>query len=334
MHLPSPADIWDLPKDCVVAPLDHGGYNNHLFRVDVSGKPAHVLRVYGNHSNPRLIEHELAVVLQLQRQKLPFAVPAPEFTRRGEMCATVSTPDGMKLMVLLPFLRGVNPTPSNLGQARAVGSAIAQLLNAMKRVDTRGLRLPPSYLMLERVHPLVPEPLRAMDELGTLADKTTRFQINDILERVTSEANGVWRALGAQLTHGDVIPGNILTEGERVSAILDFENCASNPRAMDLAGALDTWLWDVLGDADALWRRYDAVGAGFTSVTRLSRDEIAALPMLILLRNASVLMHLIGRFTSGLSPYIDVENWLETMIQLDEWLTENNDEMRARAAKW
>ena len=334
MHLPSPADIWDLPKDCVVAPLDHGGYNNHLFRVDVSGTATHVLRVYGNHSNPRLIEHELAVVLQLQRQKLPFAVPAPEFTLRGEMCATVSTPDGIKLMVLLPFLRGVNPTPSNLGQARAIGSAIAQLLNAMKRVDTRGLRLPPSYLMLERVHPLVPEPLRAMDELGTLANKTTRFQINDILERVTADANGAWRALGAQLTHGDVIPGNILTEGERVSAILDFENCASNPRAMDLAGALDTWLWDVLGDADALWRRYDAVGAGFSSVIRLSRDEIAALPMLILLRNASVLMHLIGRFTSGLSPYIDVENWLETMIQLDEWLTENNEEMRARAAQW
>lgn len=334
MQLPSPAAIWDLPKDCVVAPLDHGGYNNHLFRVDVSGQPAHVLRVYGNHSNPRLIEHELAVVLQLQRQKLPFAVPAPEFTRRGEMCATVPTPDGIKLMVLLPFLRGANPTPSSLGQARAVGSAIAQLLNAMKRVDTRGLRLPPSYLMLERVHPLVPEPLRAMDELGTLADKTTHFQINNILERVMSEANGAWRAIGAQLTHGDVIPGNILTEGERVSAILDFENCANNPRAMDLAGALDTWLWDVLGDANALWQRFDALGTGFSSVTKLSRDEIAALPTLILLRNASVLMHLIGRFTSGLSPYIDVENWLETMIQLDEWLTENKDEMRARAATW
>lgn len=334
MHLPSPAGIWDLPKDCVVAPLDHGGYNNHLFRVDVSGKPAYVLRVYGNHSNPRLIEHELAVVLQLQRHKLQFAVPAPEFTRRGEICATVSTPDGIKLMVLLPYLRGANPTPSNLGQARAIGAAIAQLLNAMKLVDTRGLRLPPSYLMLERVHPLVTDPLRAMDELGTLADKATRFQINDILERVTSDANSAWRALGTQLTHGDVIPGNILTEGERVSAILDFENCASNPRAMDLAGALDTWLWDVLGNADALWRRYDALGTGFSSVIRLSRDEIASLPMLILLRNASVLMHLIGRFTSGLSPYIDVENWLETMIQLDKWLTANSEEMRSRAAKW
>lgn len=333
MHLPSPAGIWDLPKDCVVAPLDHGGYNNHLFRVDIAGKPEYVLRVYGNHSNPRLIEHELSVTLQLQRHKLPFTVPAPEFTRRGEMCATVNTDSGMKLMVLLPFLQGSNPVTSNLAQARNVGEAIALLLKALKKVETRGLRLPPPYIELERVHPLVPEPLMALDELGSLVDKTTRFQINDILDRVMSEAAGHWKKLGTQLTHGDVIPGNILVQGDRVSAILDFENCALNPRAMDLAGALDTWLWDALG-RDTLWERYDALGKGFSSVNKLSRDEIDALPMLILLRNANVLMHLIGRYAGGLSPFIDVESWLETLIEIDEWLTDNGDALRERAARW
>jgi homoserine kinase type II len=333
MHPPSPAGIWDLPKDCVVAPLDHGGYNNHLFRVDIAGRPEYVLRVYGNHSNPRLIEHELSVTLQLQRHKLPVVVPAPVFTRRGEMCATVNTDSGMKLMVLLPFLQGVNPAPSNLAQARNVGEAIALLLNAMKTVETRGLRLPPPYIELERVHPLVPEPLLALDELGSLVDKATRFQINDILDRVIGEVAGHWKKLGTQLTHGDVIPGNIMVQGDRVTAILDFENCALNPRAMDLAGALDTWLWDALG-RDALWERYDALGKGFSSVNRLSRDEVAALPILILLRNANVLMHLIGRYAGGLSPFIDVESWLDTLVEIDAWLTDNCDALRERASRW
>ena len=131
----------------VVAPLARGGYNNLLFGVRPSDDApiSHVLRVYGNHGNARHIEHELAVLLQLQRAKLPFQIPAPEITRRGEMCATFATDEGPKLMVLLPFLKGANPATSDLLHARAVGTALAQLLKALKKVDVRGLRLPPVH---------------------------------------------------------------------------------------------------------------------------------------------------------------------------------------------
>ncbi len=270
------ASIWDLPANTAVQPLARGGYNNHLFRVDVGGVPSFVLRQYGNHNNPRMIEHELSVLLQLQRQKLPFSVPAPVFTKRGEICATVPGPDGLILLVLLPFIAGTNPDIANLAQCRAVGAAIAQLGQAMKKVDVRGLRLPPPYVELERVHPLVSEPLLALDDVDELAggiDAGLRARVNAILERVIAESQTRWKKLGEQLTHGDMIPGNVMVAGDRVVALIDFENCALNPRAMDLASALDTWLFDVLGKPGELWQRFQALGAGYTSAQKLSKDE-------------------------------------------------------------
>jgi homoserine kinase type II len=331
------AAIWDLPASTVVQPLGQGGYNNHLYRVDVNGSPAYVLREYGNHNSPRMIEHELSVLLQLQRHKLPFRVPGPEITRRGELCATVEAAGGMRLLILLPFVDGVNPEPANLAQCKRIGAAIAQLGQALKKVDVRGLRLPPSYRALERVHPMVPDPLMALidaEELGAEIAPDTAERVNTLLARVQAEADASWKSLGEQLTHGDVIPGNVLVAGDVVAAVIDFENCAINPRAMDLAGALDTWLFDVLHKPDQLWPRFDALGAGYTSVVKLSRTELAALPMLILLRNASVLMHLCGRFIAGLTPAIDVESWIDSFVALDDWLDKHGAELVARAERW
>jgi Ser/Thr protein kinase RdoA (MazF antagonist) len=335
MQLPPLHEIWDLPRSCVVAPLARGGYNNRLFGVRPrSDAPlTHVLRVYGNHSNARHIEHELAVLLQLQRMKLPFAVPAPEITRRGEMCATISTDEGNKLMVLLPFLPSANPATSDLAQARAVGAALAHLLKALKKVDVRGLRLPPPARALERVHPLVPEPAHALDDLCSLLDADLCRATNAIVERTIADADAHIKSLTVQLTHGDVIPGNVLCDGSRVTAVLDFENCSLNPPMMDLAGALDTWLWDAIG-RDELWLRFDALGGGFASVLRPSEKEITALPTMIRLRNAVVLMHLVGRFHGGLSPLVDVESWIETFVTIDAWLKNHGAKMCERAAKW
>lgn len=334
MRLPPLHEIWDLPRSCVVAPLARGGYNNRLFGVRPNdGAPlTHVLRVYGNHSNARHIEHELAVLLQLQRAKLPFAVPAPEITRRGEICATLPTDEGNKLTVLLPFLPGANPVTSDLAQAHAVGEALAHLLRALKKVDVRGLRLPPPAHALERVHPLVPDPAHALDELHSLLDPDLRRATTAAVERTIIDAT-TCASLPAQLTHGDVIPGNVLCEGPRVTAILDFENCSTNPPAMDLAGAFDTWLWDALG-RDELWLRLDALGRGYSSVTRLSSKEIAALPTMIRLRNAVVMIHLVGRFHGGISPLVDVESWCESFVTIDEWLARHGSRLCDAAAAW
>jgi Ser/Thr protein kinase RdoA (MazF antagonist) len=308
-----------------------------LTRVDIGGAPAFVLREYGNHNSARNIEHELSVLLQLQRHKLPFRVPAPEITRRGEICASIMGPNGLKLFVLLPYVNGVNPDPANLRQARNVGAAIAHLCAALKKVDARGLRLPPPYAELGRVHPLVDDPLHALTDVDELAgglEPTLLTRGNALLQRLTADVVPArLRELGAQLTHGDIIPGNVLCDGDAVSAVIDFENCALNPRPTDLAAALDTWLFDVLATPDALWARCDALVGGFKSVTKLAREEIEALPDLLMLRNASVLMHLCGRFITNLTPLVDVENWLTSMLELEDWLSANGTTLKERVAR-
>jgi homoserine kinase type II len=324
--------FWDVPPSSIVTPLDRGGYNNALYRVDTGGPAPFVLRVYGNHASPKNIQHELGVLVQLQARDLPFAVPAPIPTRRGEMWAMTAEGRARRLMVLLPFIAGGNPREGDVGQAKAAGVALGILLNALGDTNTRGLTGPQPYVELGRVHPLVPDPFEAMSCLGSLSPKSARARVDAILESLY-EQNKAIKSLPQQLVHGDVITGNMLMDGNRVTGVLDFENCALNPRPMDLAIALDAWAWDALGTG-VEWARIDALGRGYVSAARMSEAEIAAIPTLMLFRNASVLMHLVGRFLSNLSPYVDVENWIESLLKIDAWLMLNRRQLLDRASRW
>jgi homoserine kinase type II len=272
------------------------------------------------------------VLSQLQGQNLPFMVPAPIPTRRGELWAMSLDDRARKLMVLLPFIPGQNPPTDDLAQAEAAGEALGHLLKALSTISTRGLQAPQPYIELGRVHPLVPDPFEAMNCLGSLTKKSVKLRIEAILERIHEETKSL-KALPHQLTHGDFINGNILMDGPRVTGVLDFENCTTNPRVMDFAIALDTWSWDALNTGEE-WLRIDSIGRGYSRVSKLTAAEITALPSLILLRNASVLMHLVGRFLANLSPYVDVESWLDSMLKIDAWLTLNRERLIERVRKW
>ena len=322
--------FWDLPRGTVAQLMDHGGYNNKLSRVD-AGNEHFVLRVYGNHANPKFIQHELSVLMGLNQQLKkqsppPFQVPVPVITKRGELwtLAVDSQTGARQLMVLIPFISGQNPTPGNtpdqLAQTTAAGKGLATLLLALSKVNVQGIASPPPYNELGRIHPLVPDPLEALGSLGTLVPRHKRNRLQAVIEEVVDEAEQYFKQLPRQLVHGDFITGNILMDGTQVTGILDFENCAVNPRVMDVAIALDMWSWDALGSGQE-WPRIEAMCRGVAQVLKLHDEEIEAIPTLILLRNASVLMHVIGRFTGNLSPYVDVEMWLDAMLNIDAWLS-------------
>jgi homoserine kinase type II len=325
------ASIWDVPADTTVTPMEQGGYNNELFKVQAGDRKL-ALRVYGNHANPKNIQHELTLLWYLNAKQLPFAVPVPILTRRNEMWSVQPVRRERKLMVLIPFIAGANPSVDNLAQAEAAGEALGMLLNAMKEIDARGLPGPQPVVELGRVHPLVPDPFEAMNCLGSLASKKEKVRVNAILDCIYEDIKAI-KALPQQLTHGDFINGNILLDGTRVTGVLDFENSALNPRASDLAIAIDTWSWDALGTGTE-WARIDALGRGYSKVSRLTDREITLLPSMMLLRNASVLMHLVGRFMSNLSPYADVEGWVDAMLRMDAWLTMNGKKLMEHARSW
>lgn len=322
--------FWDLPRGTVAQPMDHTGYNNKLYRVDADNEHL-VLRVYGNHANPKFIQHELSVLMALNRQlqqqsPVPFKVPVPMITKRGELWTLVVDPQTgtRQLMVLIPFIPGQNPTPGNtpgqLAQTTAAGQGLATLLLALSRVEVKGIASPPAYNELDRIHPLVPDPLEALNSLGMLLPQSKRNRLQAAIEEVVATSDLLFKKLPRQLTHGDFITGNILMEGTQITGILDFENCAVNSRVIDVAIALDMWIWDALGTGQE-WARIEALCKGVAQLLPLQDVEIEAIPTLILLRSTSVLMHVIGRFTGNLSPYVDVEMWLDSMLNIDSWLT-------------
>ncbi len=320
--------LWDVPPGTMPQPMEHTGYNNELYRVDAGDRQL-VLRVYGNHANSKYIQHELSIVYQLQACGLPFQVPAPVLTHRNEMWTVWSDGRAKKLMVLLPFIRGHNPSATDLVQAEASGEALGMLLVAMAAITSNmhGLTGTQPVVEINRVHPLVPDAFEAMNTLGTLVPKPVKARVNAILEHVYDDTRRMSKTLPHQLTHGDFINGNLLVEGAQVTGVLDFENSAINPRVMDLAIAIDTWSWDAQGTGNE-WPRIDALARGYARVSKLSTGEIDAIPSLILLRNASVLMHLVGRFLSNTTPYVDVDQWIEAMLHVDAWLTLNGEKLK------
>ena len=314
------AAYWDLPPNSVVEPLNRGGYNNFLYSVEGDDKHF-VLRIYGNHAKPHLIAHELGVLWQLGRVRLPFIVPAPVLTKDGQMCALMNLQGQRKLAVLLPFIEGENPEPKNLLHTEAVGEALAQLVDALALLQSSEARTSAGYGELGKLHPLVPDPWEAANCLPATVPNSKKRRLNAILD-LLHERRGHIARLPHQLSHGDVIPGNILISGDRVTGIIDFEFCAMNPRVVDLACAIDSWTYSVLNTGRE-WEVVSALTRGYARGGTLSGDEIACIPTLLMLRNCVVLLHIIGQFVAGKSPLVDVDLWFDSLLNMDAWLTLN-----------
>ena len=92
-------------------------------------------------------------------------------------------------------------------------------------------------------------------------------------------------ALPRQVIHNDFHAGNLLTDGERLTGVLDFGDVVHTVRVIDLAVAL-------------CYLGYDQeLIDGFTSVVPLRDDELAVLPTLVAARFAQriLLNQLLGR---------------------------------------
>ena len=112
------------------------------------------------------------------------------------------------------------------------------------------------------------------------------------------------------MVHIDYAPSNILMEGTRVTAVLDFEFSTYDLRALDLAVALSWWPIELLGSGQE-WPLINALGNGYASQIQLTDDEIAALPTLLQMRSISSLLHRMTRYIQGL----DSANFLRQRIE-------------------
>ena len=124
--------------------------------------------------------------------------------------------------------------------------------------------------------------LGRLDLVRNLQERFPSAEVAEIFAR--------WDALDLsqlprQVIHNDFHQGNLLTDGERLTGVLDFGDVVHTARVVDLAVALCYLGW------------HQELIDGFTSIVPLRDDELAVLPTLVAARFAQriLLNQLLGR---------------------------------------
>ncbi|MFI7061591.1 phosphotransferase enzyme family protein [Kribbella sp. NPDC050124] len=252
-----------------------------------------VLRIYRNTTVP---DYEHAVLRALGG--LPFAVPVPIPADDGSTVVRREVDGELVTASLSRRIPGQHPQRGDVVQAEACGAALAELDEALARLDAK--TLPPRNEWdgdLTKVHRRVPDPAALIASLG---GAVRRERVQRIFAAVQPK-----RDLPRSIIHADFFPTNVLMDGSRVMAILDFEVAGPAYRALDLAIGMVAF-----GRADAFRR-------GYLARLPLTDAEQRAVPELQLLREATSLVHWYGRHLEGLTTAADISARVDRLLELE-----------------
>jgi homoserine kinase type II len=305
---------WSLDEPIRLEPVA-AGVNNRSWLV-TTASDSFVLKTYRDVTDPDRLAFEHALLGALDAARLPFAVPAPIPASSGVTAVAV----GDERWSLFRRISGRAAERDSEPDARRAGEALATLHVALASVALHpAMPVPDTYGDLASVHPAVPDPVGALDRL-----------LGAEVAMLAAGAMARWHELTAgwptQLIHTDFYPANVLVTGDAVSGILDFEYAGRGHRAMDVAiglaafstgDVLDGWSWPV----------FDAFAGGYLSRLPLGRDEIEAIPLLMLAREATSLVHWLGRHAHDLTDRADIEDRGLRLLVLDRWLEGNQDRL-------
>ncbi len=272
------------------------GTNNLVWIVD----DGFVLRVYQNLDARRVAaEHRLLAAIDEHRP--PFAVPMPIPIASGGGETIVATPDGPAALYSLLLGRIAGATDLALVGA-AVGDLMAVLGELPHDVAPMDWRVP-----LAGTHPAVPDVGALVEELRDVApDAAGLDTFANLWERVDTDYER--ETLPVQVCHLDVGMSNVLIDGGRVTAILDFEIAGLDLRVNEFVGALvnctDT------PDEERVFTD------GFRSCFDLRSDEWAAVPRLRVLRRLATTVWRAGRWREGKATLDEVLARLEALQNL------------------
>lgn len=330
------APAWAIPSPWHLTPLA-GGTNNRIYRVVTPEQGTYILRVYENHMDAARLRYESAILAALPDQHLPFAVPAPILTRSGELFARLPDAAGRAaLATLTRYFPGSSPDPGDPARTEAAGRALATLDVALARVTlpaeiAAAAPSPMGHLRRRLGLALDADPLAPLAALGI--PDADRARLAALLHDVEREMPALYAALPQQLIHSDYDPGNVLTEGARITAILDFEFAGPDLRVAELAAPLTWWPARFLGTGRE-WDVIAAFGRGYASVLPLTPTELNAIPALLRLRTIGSLLHRLARYQQGLSGAESVRARVAYALERAAWLAANRDHLLEIARGW
>jgi homoserine kinase type II len=239
-----------------------GGTLNWNFRVSTT-TGAYLLRCHRDNLESERIEGEHSLLAWAGARGIP--APVPIASRDGRTLIEV----GARRWSFARWLPGRQLPRASLSsvQVRALGSAHGHLQALLathpeSHGATLSMRWDPARSLdaLTRLADLA----RDRGEPGWLIDGITHQR--DLFARVPVQPPEVFTSLPCQLLHGDFHDQQVLFDGDRVSAILDWEIWHVDPRAWELVRSLSfSKLLDSLLLDDYL--------AGYRQYVRLEADE-------------------------------------------------------------
>ncbi|WP_282941633.1 phosphotransferase [Paenibacillus sp. RC67] len=281
-----------------------------------------VLRIYDNHEDMNKIMYESTVLQQLQRVKLSYRVPKPLSTLKGS--PYVVTVSG-KIAVVFEYIEGERANMTDLHHVAAIGRAMGELTDALSKIQLDIDAAYEPYYELYEVHPLVTKE-RLDTWMKEMSDGPLHNEIHLLssgIDRLLNDIPALCR-LPVQLTHSDIVAGNVLVDGDEISGVLDFEFVTPDLRAMDAA----VFLCELVRHEDEnSWSLVESFILGYGQAARLNGDEIEALPQLILLRSMVLCIHFLGRHWDGLDEEQDVNRYLVQLSQVYTWLEQNQERL-------
>lgn len=277
-------------------------------------------------------DHEL----QLRLSSAGFPLPQLVGTRSSKR--SILELSG-RVYELFRFIEGSRFIGS-AAQCAASGWALALFHQMAAEVTSQQVRSAPSY----HANPITPSRLRALDASKLPGEHTHQAvdlgrTLADLYEqaaaRVESLGLGGWPK---QTIHGDWHPGNMLFEGDRLAAVIDYETARTDVRCVDLASAaLQASVTTAPGQPPHQWpvelhlARCKATLTGYEQCmqqrrsTLLSTAELQALPDLMiesLIAEAAAPIAATGRFGGH-----DAFSVLQMVLGKSKWILDNRERL-------
>ncbi|TVY02210.1 phosphotransferase [Cohnella terricola] len=299
-----PDGRWDIEEGL-------SGWNNTTRFVRAGGRKW-VLRIYETHRDIDKIRYEHEILEALGAAEPSYRVPRPAKFGGGNTIARLT--DGTdRLACVFSYIEGRRPEEGEERTAVALGAAVSELMRDLSALKISSSPVYRPYYELESAYPHC-----SSERVGEFCSSPPpEFAGEAVALQAIGEAYREFRghlpnfrSLPHQLIHGDLNDSNILVEGEgdtyRVGAILDFEFCTWDLRAMELAVIVSGYL-----DRDNAIDLIERFLCGMGGHIQLEASEIEAVPLLVRLRLLDVFLHFLNRYFDG----VDQEPTLKEQIR-------------------
>ncbi|GIL44285.1 hypothetical protein Vafri_1797 [Volvox africanus] len=302
-----------------------GGVNNVVQYVETSNGERYILRIYNNGNKSEKVRFEHEILGQLAQQQLSFQVPRALSSKAGRPHELLSNGAEACIFHIIPGTLAKTTSPEE------VGRATGELCSAMGKVRVDNMKAPiPPYFELFKVHHAIGGDADVFyREVANNPDfnacrEAIDFLVSEIRKIEEKLALYLQQDLPMQLIHGDLHYDNVMVVEDTVSGLLDFEFCAYDWRAMELAVALSKYVGE--DDPLPLCERFVS---GFAQHGQLTDSEIAAIPDLINLRIFSNAVYFTGRAIAGEDSLESLTSRAGSYAKRVRWVNANREALVA-----